>query len=163
MKKLTLLLFSISLFSFQIIFSQGSPDYGGGLKVKISEDGSKYFRVISWAQVQATYNDNVAADASKLNFNVRRARVLMFSQINKNFLILTHFGLNSLNSGTMSPVGKGDGAQLFLHDVYAQWSLGANHAVGGGLHYFNGISRFCAMPPGSAGSATCRRPTPRPS
>ena len=76
MKKLTLLLFSISLFSFQLIFSQGSPDYGGGLKVKISEDGTKYFRVISWAQVQATYNDNVAADASNLNFNVRRARVL---------------------------------------------------------------------------------------
>lgn len=142
MKKLTLLLFSISLFSFQIILSQGSPDYGGGLKVKISEDGSKYFRVISWAQVQATYNDNVAADASKLNFNVRRARVLMFSQINKNFLILTHFGLNSLNSGSMSPVGKGDGAQLFMHDVYAQWSLGEDHAVGGGLHYFNGISRL---------------------
>ena len=142
MKKLTLLLFCISLFSFQIIFSQGSPDYGGGLKVKISEDGSKYFRVISWAQVQATYNDNVAADASKLNFNVRRARVLMFSQINKNFLILTHFGLNSLNSGSMSPVGKGDGAQLFMHDVYAQWSLGEDHAVGGGLHYFNGISRL---------------------
>ncbi len=142
MKKLTLLLFSISLFSFQIIFSQGSPDYGGGLKVKISEDGSKYFRVISWAQVQATYNDNVAADASKLNFNVRRARVLVFSQINKNFLILTHFGLNSLNSGTMSPVGKGDGAQLFMHDVFAQWSLSADHAVGGGLHYFNGISRL---------------------
>lgn len=142
MKKLTLLLFSISLFSFQIILSQGSPDYGGGLKVKISEDGSKYFRVISWAQVQATYNDNVAADASKLNFNVRRARVLMFSQINKNFLILTHFGLNSLNSGSMSPVGKGDGAQLFMHDVFAQWSLGEDHAVGGGLHYFNGISRL---------------------
>lgn len=142
MKKLTLLLFSISLFSFQIIFSQGSPDYGGGLKVKISEDGSKYFRVISWAQVQATYNDDVADDASKLNFNVRRARVLMFSQINKNFLILTHFGLNSLNSGTMSPVGKGDGAQLFMHDVFAQWSLGEDHAVGGGLHYFNGISRL---------------------
>lgn len=142
MKKLTLLLFSISLFSLQIIFSQGSPDYGGGLKVKISEDGSKYFRVISWAQVQATYNDNVASDASKLNFNVRRARVLMFSQINKNFLILTHFGLNSLNSGTMSPVGKGDGAQLFMHDVYGQWSLNADHAVGGGLHYFNGISRL---------------------
>lgn len=110
--------------------------------MKISEDGTKYFRVISWAQVQATYNDNVAADASNLNFNVRRARVLMFSQINKNFLILTHFGLNSLNSGTMSPVGKGDGAQLFMHDVYGQWSLNADHAVGGGLHYFNGISRL---------------------
>ncbi|REE82765.1 hypothetical protein BX611_0034 [Lutibacter oceani] len=142
MKKVTLLLFSITLFSSQFLFSQGSPDYGGGLKVKINEDGSKYFRVISWAQVQATYNDNVASDASNLNFNLRRARVLMFSQINKKFLILTHFGLNSLNSGTMSPVGKDEGAQLFMHDVWGQWSLGDSHAVGGGLHYFNGISRL---------------------
>jgi len=128
--------------SVQLAIAQGSPDYKGGLKVKFNEDGSKYLRVISWAQVQATYNDNVASNASNLNFNVRRARVLMFSQINKNFLILTHFGLNSLNSGTMSPVGKGDGAQLFMHDLFAQWNLSANLSVGGGLHYFNGISRL---------------------
>ncbi|MDP3359136.1 MAG: hypothetical protein Q8S41_07280 [Lutibacter sp.] len=146
MKKLTLLLFSISLFSFQFSFSQGSPDYGGGLKVKINEDGSKYFRVISWVQAQATYNgspaDKDGLAVANLNFNLRRARVLMFSQINKNFLILTHFGLNSLNSDAMSPLGKGEGSQIFMHDVYGQWSLSENHAVGGGLHYFNGISRL---------------------
>lgn len=33
-----------------LTFGQGSPDYEGGLKVKINEDGSKYFRIISWAQ-----------------------------------------------------------------------------------------------------------------
>ena len=144
MKKISLL----AAFLFSIMaFSQGSPDYGGGLKVNINEDGSKYFRIISWAQVQAQYNDNTPLDAngneqSNLNFNVRRARILMYAQINKDFLILTHFGLNSLNADNLSPTGKGESAQLFFHDVWAQYSLGKNHSIGGGLHYWNGISRL---------------------
>ncbi len=135
-------LLGICLFTFQLMSSQSSPDYTGGLKVKFDEEGKKYLRVISWAQVQATYNDDVPTESSKLNFNLRRARVLMFAQINEKFLILAHFGLNSLNSSTLSPVGKGEGSQLFFHDVWAQYSLGKNHAIGGGLHYFNGISRL---------------------
>ena len=42
--------------SFQFMIAQGSPDYTGGLKFKFNEDGSKYLRLISWAQVQANYN-----------------------------------------------------------------------------------------------------------
>jgi len=122
--------------------AQGSPDYTGGLKVKFNEDGSKYLRVISWAQVQANYNMDAADNAAATSFNLRRARILMFAQINKDFLILTHFGLNSLNSGTLSPTGKGTGSQLFFHDVWAQYNVGTDHTVGGGLHYFNGISRL---------------------
>ncbi len=126
----------------QRMYSQGSPDYTGGLKVKFDEGGKKYIRIISWAQMQASYNDDVPDDASSLNFNLRRARVLMFAQINEKFMILTHFGLNSLNSNTLHPVGKGDGAQLFMHDVWAQYNLSKDHSIGGGLHYFNGISRL---------------------
>ena len=139
-KKLLLLLCVI--YMSQLGFSQGSPDYNGGLKVKLDEDGKKYFRILSWAQVWGTYSDDVPDDASKLNFSLRRARILMYAQINEKFLILTHFGLNSLNSSNMDPVGKGDGAQLFFHDVWAQYNLSANHSVGAGLHYFNGISRL---------------------
>jgi len=147
MRKQTLLLAGLFLMSFQLMTAQGSPDYDGGLKFKFNEDGSKYLRLISWAQVQANYNTDDTFDAngnenSKLNFNLRRARVLMFAQINKDFLILTHFGLNSLTSSTLSPTGKGDGSQLFFHDVWAQYNLGKDHTVGGGLHYFNGISRL---------------------
>ena len=141
MKKKLLILFCFSL-AIQYSFSQGSPDYEGGLKVKLNDDGSKYFRVISWAQVQGTYNNDVPENSSKLSFNLRRARVLMFAQINSKFMILTHFGLNSLNSGTLSPIGKGEGSQIFFHDVWAQYSIGKDHVVGGGLHYFNGISRL---------------------
>lgn len=130
------------LLSGSSLIAQNSPDiYKGGLKVNLSDDGSKYFRLISWAQIQATYNDNLPDEVSPVNFNLRRARVLMYSQISKKFLILTHFGLNSLNANNMSPTGQSSAAQLFFHDVWGQYSIGENHAVGGGLHYFNGISR----------------------
>jgi hypothetical protein len=147
MKKQQVLLLGLFFSSLQFMYSQGSPDYTGGLKVKFNEDGSKYMRVISWAQVQANYNTDKTFDAngnenSPLNFNLRRARVLMFAQINKDFMILTHFGLNSLTSATLSPTGTGAGSQLFFHDVWAQYSLGKNHTIGAGLHYFNGISRL---------------------
>ncbi len=145
-KKYSIALLALFGFAFTS-WSQGSPDYSDGLKVKLNDDGSKYFRVISWAQFWAQHNSDRALDAngnepSDLNFSVRRARVLLYSQISKDFLIVTHFGLNSLNADNMSPTGKGESSQLFLHDVWGQWNLGENHAIGGGLHYWNGISRL---------------------
>lgn len=147
MKNQSLLLTGLLIMVFQFTIAQGSPDYTGGLKFKFNEEGTKYLRLISWAQVQANYTADETFDSngnenSKLNFNLRRARILMFAQINKDFLILTHFGLNSLTSATLSPTGKGDASQLFFHDVWAQYSLGKDHTVGAGLHYFNGISRL---------------------
>ncbi len=126
----------------QGVLAQGSPDYTGGIKIKLNDEGTKYFRVISWAQIQANTllpDDN--NDAS-FGFNLRRARVLMYAQITDKFLILTHFGQNSLNASNMSPLGKGASSQLFFHDVWAQYNVHKNHTLGAGLHYFNGISRL---------------------
>ncbi|PKV51748.1 short chain amide porin [Aquimarina sp. MAR_2010_214] len=142
MRKQLIVLLGLVFFATQFTYSQGSPDYTGGLKVKLNEEGSKYFRIISWAQVWARYQDDVPDDVSKTNFSVRRARILTYAQINKDFLILTHFGLNSLNGDNQSPIGTGDRSQLFFHDVWIQYSLGTKHAIGGGLHYWNGISRL---------------------
>jgi hypothetical protein len=146
MKKLIL---AAGLLFSALTFAQGAPDYAGGLKVNINEDGSKYFRIISWAQVWAQYNGDKPLDAngneqSEIDFSVRRARVLLYSQISPKFLIVTHFGLNSLNGNNMSPTGTGDNSQLFMHDAYVQYNLGTTnkHAIGGGLHYWNGISRM---------------------
>ncbi|MEM6515675.1 MAG: hypothetical protein AAF688_05790 [Bacteroidota bacterium] len=127
-------------------FSQGSTEYTGGMKVNLNEDGSKYFRIISWAQFWAQYSDNdvvneLGNEESDLNFSIRRARILMYAQISDRFLILTHFGLNSQNANNMHPVGKSESSQLFFHDVWGEWALNKSHSVGGGLHYWNGISR----------------------
>lgn len=128
-------------------FSQGSMEYTDGMKVKLNDAGTKYFRIISWAQFWTQYSDLETVNAagnedSQLDFSIRRARVLMYAQVTDKFLILTHFGLNSQNAENMSPTGLGANSQLFFHDVWGQWSLTKDHAVGGGLHYWNGISRL---------------------
>ena len=141
MKKITLFS-TLILLAGHLAFSQGNTEYTGGYKIKFNEDGSKYLRIIAWGQFWAQYNDNVPDDASELNFSVRRARVLTFTQLNKNFLILTHFGLNSLNGNNLSPTGKGASSQLFFHDFWGEWKLGKDISAGAGLHYWNGISRL---------------------
>lgn len=137
------------LFSIVLIFcaissinAQASPDYNGGFKIKFDSSGDKYMRIISWAQFQVSQSDDGLSNTSNTNFNLRRARVLIYAQINKDFLILTHFGLNNLNSQNMTPLGTDDPAQLFFHDVWLQYNFNANHSVGAGLHYYNGISRL---------------------
>jgi len=142
MKKLFKLIFVFfAICSFQT-FSQGSPDYTNGIKIKFDENSKKYIRILSWAQVQAIYSDNVIATSAKTNFNLRRARVLLYSQITNKFLILTHFGLNNLSAKNLTLFGKENSSQLFFHDVWVQYDLSEHHTVGGGLHYFNGISRL---------------------
>lgn len=141
MKRLFFLSFGL-LLCYNLSYAQGSQEYTGGYKIKFNEDGSKYMRIIAWGQFWAQYNDNVGPTTEKLNFSVRRARVLTFTQLNKNFLILTHFGLNSLNGDTTSPIGTGDRSQLFFHDFWGEWKVSNNMNVGAGLHYWNGISRL---------------------
>ena len=138
---------SALLIGMTTLRAQGSPDYDGGFKVELNDSGSKFFRTIAWAQVWAQYENTDALDAagnevSELNFSIRRARILSFAQITDRFLILTHFGLNSLNANNMDPVGKSPSAQLFFHGFWGQWSVGDDHAIGAGLHYWNGISRL---------------------
>ncbi|MDF0708382.1 hypothetical protein [Flagellimonas okinawensis] len=123
-------------------FSQGNTEYTGGFKINFNEDGSKYLRMIAWGQFWAQYNDNVPEDVSTTNFSVRRARLLSFTQLNKKFLLLSHFGLNSLNGSNLSPVGKGESSQLFYHAFWGEWKVAENFYAGTGLHYWNGISRL---------------------
>jgi len=127
MKRKILLGITLALFSSQM-YSQAAPDYNGGLKVKLNEEGNSYFRLITWAQVQASHNNSVAEDQSKTNFNLRRARLILYAQISDDFLILTHLGLNSLNANNLTPTGTGEASQFFLHDVTAQYKI-AKHII----------------------------------
>lgn len=144
MKKILTISLLLSLcFGWQGLHAQGSPDYEGGFKIKLNDTGSKYIRILSWAQVQGNFElPNSNTTSSSFAFNLRRARILMFAQITDKFLILTHFGQNSLNAANMSPTGQGAGSQLFFHDVWVQYNVHKDHTVGAGLHYFNGISRL---------------------
>jgi len=141
MKKILLAILFLGL-TINHAFSQGSPNYNGGMKVKLNDDGSKYFRIISWVQGQASYNPSVAENENSIGLKIKRARVLMYSQITDKFMIVTHFGLNNLTSKSMSPLGDGNGSKLFLHGAWAQYNITKHHTIGMGLHYFNGISRL---------------------
>ncbi|WP_306643842.1 hypothetical protein [Sanyastnella coralliicola] len=127
------------------LHAQDSPTvpepYNGGLKVKLNDSGSKYFRLITWHQFQL-----LASDEFDENFDVsaqlRRSRMLMFAQLSDRFLVLTHFGLNNLTSAGLHPTGQSSQAQLFMHDAWVEYKLANNVYMGGGLHYWNGISRL---------------------
>ncbi|XLS30857.1 hypothetical protein ACJD0Z_08495 [Flavobacteriaceae bacterium M23B6Z8] len=122
--------------------AQGNTEYTSGYKIKFNEEGSKYLRIIAWGQFWAQYNENVPEDASKLNLSIRRARLLTFTQLNKKFMLLTHFGLNSLNGTNTSPIGTGERSQVFFHDFWGEWRFSKQLSIGAGLHYWNGISRL---------------------
>lgn len=135
----------LTLFSFANIFGQSSPDYSGGFKIKLDKEGKKQMRFISFVQGQLNYNAEADENTQNLSMQMRRARMLVITKISPKFMVFTHFGVNSLNSNTISPTGKGEGSQLFMHDAWVQYSLLPELTLGAGLHYFNGISRLSSQ------------------
>ena len=117
------------------------------LLVKLSDDGKKYIRFITWHQIFVEDNDLGNSDQG-FTMRLRRSRFLGFAQISSRFMIFTHFGINNMNSGNMNPTGNREGfsntPQLFMHDAYGEVrvSEGDQLYIGGGLHYWNGISRM---------------------
>lgn len=135
------------------LFAQmySEAQYGSGLRVPIGNDNDKYFRLITWHQFWTRFNDNNAGSVrlgepqnNTTDFGLRRSRFLMYAQLNKRFLILTHIGINNQNaiSGGMLP-NDGKKPQIFMHDAWAEFKVYQNYLdVGFGLHYWNGISRL---------------------
>lgn len=149
--KRKILLSLCTIFLSALAFAQGSDEYTGGLKVKLNDDGSKYFRLITWHQVWARYNDNNTGslrsgvpEEQTFDYGLRRSRFLMYAQINKRFLILTHFGINNQNAVSGGVLGTdGKKPQLYMHDAWVDFTVFEKYLnVGLGLHYWNGISRL---------------------
>lgn len=114
------------------------------LMLKLNDDGSKYIRFMLWHQQWLTTN-NLAVEDSKLQLTtfIRRFRFLSYAQVSPRFLILTHFGLNNLTPDALTSLGNnGDAPQLFLHDAYTEFMVTKNLYIGGGLHYWNGLTRL---------------------
>lgn len=114
------------------------------LTLQLDDSGHKYIRFIMWHQVWATTN-NLAIDDSKLTVtpSIRRSRFLAYAQISPRFLILTHFGLNSLNPNDLSALGNDSNSpQLFLHGAWTEFKVTEELHIGGGLHYWKGLTRL---------------------
>ncbi len=113
------------------------------LKLKLNDDGSKYLRFIMWHQLWMTSNNLSNDSKAQANFSIRRSRLLAYAQISPKFLILTHFGLNSLNASNMTSLGNnGDTPQLFLHGAWGELKVNDELYIGAGLHYWRGLTRL---------------------
>lgn len=156
---------SITAFFFSVLsFSQGSLDYGGGMKFNLNPEGTKYMRFITWNQVWLRSTElnpgTVIGEESLSRFEdagLRRLRVLAYAQITPRYMIVTHIGINNqtfINGGASGAAGTGGyGAGkkpgLFFHDAWNEYALvlpkdskSFSLSVGGGLHYYMGLSRM---------------------
>ncbi len=116
------------------------------LTLKLSDDGNKYVRLIMWHQIWAeTNNLDVENAKTTITPSIRRSRFLAYSQISPRFLILTHIGLNNFNPNNMTSLGNnGDSPQYFLHDAWVEFKVNPGLYLGGGLHYWNGLTRLAS-------------------
>jgi hypothetical protein len=136
--KFYLSLFILFLHS-SLVYSQYADEYNSGMVIKMNPEGTKQTRVILWGQ---TWFQDFEGHNKNDGFSIKRARVLMYSQLNDRFLILTHFGVNGVSANNMSATGKSDDVQLFLQEMSLQFKVNKYLYIGGGLHYWDGISRL---------------------
>lgn len=149
--------------------AQGSTEYNSGMKINLNQEGSKYKRFVTWNQIWFRHQQNnpgslVNGEVKNNTWDIgaRRLRMLTYAQISPRYLILAHIGINNQTfatgggSGTGGTGGYGAGKkpQLFFHDVWNEYALVPakdpvtgkankyNIYIGGGLHYWWGISRL---------------------
>ena len=130
-----------------------SAPYGAGMKINISADGSKYVRLMTAVQFWSRYtvnNSNTTNATEQLaydqtDFGIRRARLLIVSQLNSRFVIITQLGINSqstISGGAPGETtGPGKKSLFYLHDAMVDYKVNKYLSFGGGLHAYNGISR----------------------
>ncbi|EYF02976.1 hypothetical protein [Chondromyces apiculatus] len=129
------------------------PALSQGATIPLSEDGSRFVRIMAWSQVWLRYGElnpgsvlrGQPAD-SAFDFAIRRARLLVQAQASKDVMMVLHLGMN--NQSAVSG-GFGLGAdtpkrpQLYLHDAFGQYQILENVlSVGAGLHYWGGPTRL---------------------
>ncbi len=146
------------------LYSQGSPDYGNGLKLNLNPEGDKYVRFILWNQIwlrntEMNPGTMVSDEATKNSWNIgnRRLRALAYAQITKRYMVLLHFGINNQTfingggSGSTGTGGYGNGKkpQMFFHDAWNEYAVVLpgeagkfSLSLGAGLHYYMGLSRM---------------------
>lgn len=162
MKKSFLLICFLMLFS--LVYSQGSPDYGGGLKFNLNPEGTKYMRFIAWNQIWLRSTEmnpgtmiGDEAVSKQEDIGLRRLRLLAYAQISPRYMIVTHIGINNqtfINGGAVGSngtggYGNGKKPGLFFHDAWNEYAVVLpkdekpfSLSMGAGLHYYMGLSRL---------------------
>lgn len=126
----------------------GGEAYGKGVRIELNDDGSRYFRFISWLQVwnrvtEMNPGSRIDGELTSVEADValRRARMLAYGQITDDVLIMLHFGINN-QTFRHAPGSDAFKPQLFFHDAWVEYKVLDKYlSIGTGLHYFHGISR----------------------
>ena len=142
--------------------AQGLDGYGGGPKIYLSKDSSRFLRVTLWSQVWTRWqqmnpgtmvNNNPTTEEVK-DLGIRRTRILMHGQITPRILVFWIIGANNqtfntggLNGGDLGTGTSGvDGKrpQVYVHDSWGEFRVtkGPQLHVGGGLLTWSGLSRM---------------------
>ncbi len=125
-----------------------------GVKIDLGSP-DRFLRIMTWQQLwlrYAEYNPGslVRGQVREDGFDIgiRRSRLLLHGQMTKDLLLVLHAGINNQNT-----VGGGFGLgtdgpkkpQIFIHEAYGEYTVVGDHlALGGGLHYWNGVSRMAS-------------------
>ncbi len=113
------------------------------LVLKLNKSGSNYIRFIIWHQQWLQTNNLKAPGDLQVSTLIRRSRFLAYSELAGRVLILTHFGLNGLTPNNLTSLGNnGNSAQLFLHGAWVEFKVIPEVYIGGGLHYWKGLTRL---------------------
>lgn len=141
--------------------AQGTDGYGSGIKIPLDSSGQKYIRFINWHQFWVRNSENNPGTLvngeptnSQTDMALRRSRFLFMTQLNPRFMIMTHIGINNQTLVGGGAVGQaantnnatlpdGKKPQIFVHEAVAEYKLYKEAvSIGGGLHYWNGVSRI---------------------
>lgn len=149
--------------------AQGSQEYQAGVKLHMNGDSSRFIRFITWNQIWFRSQEknpgtliNGEVKNNSWDIGARRLRMLAYVQISPRYLIVTHFGINNQSfatgggsgTGGTGASGAGKKPQIFFHDAWNEYAVipainpvtgkknKYNFYIGGGLHYWWGISRM---------------------
>jgi hypothetical protein len=146
---LTVVIFLVLGFSNSAYSQERSEDEQSykPLLINLNEEGSQYVRFIMWHQMWLNTNNLSASNVNlQVTPSIRRSRYLIYAKLSPKILFLTHFGLNSLSTENLTSLGNnGDGPQLFLHGAWGEFQVSKGLSVGGGLHYWNGLTRLSSQ------------------
>lgn len=138
MKKIAILALLYFLYPLPT-HAQYADAYEGGMKITWDAHSEKYVRLITWghAWYQEHEGDNPAD-----GFSIKRARFIAYSQVNSDFMILIHMGLNNVRPSNAHPAGLTDASQMYLLEMALNYKINKNIDVGAGLHFWGGLSRL---------------------
>ena len=120
--------------------------YQAEYRPSLTKDGDVSLRFLQWNQIwgRVIENNPGAADDWTPDVALRRIRFLTIGRIKDDVTAVFHFGIN--NQTINNNVFEGRAPAFFVHDAWAEFKLFANEEnridFGGGLLYWNGISRM---------------------